>query len=72
LVTTSSFFAFFLSQIGEQLLGPMTAAAVKASAKHSDDLDYVLGRFFLEARWFAFVDDDDLDVLNLAQGKDQF
>ena len=50
----------------------MTAAAVQASAKHSDDLDYVLGQFFLEARRFAFVDDDDLDVLNLAQGKDQF
>src|SRR5262249_9258411 len=28
---------------GEQLLGLMTAAAVQASAKHSDDLDYVLG-----------------------------
>ena len=66
------FFAFFLSQIGEQLLGLMTAAAAQASAKHSDDLDYVLGQFFLEARWFALVDDDDLDVLNLAQGKDQF
>ena len=50
----------------------MTAAAAQASAKHSDDLDYVLGQFFLEARWFALVDDDDLDVLNLAQGKDQF
>ena len=50
----------------------MTAAAVQASAKHSDDLDYVLGQFFLETRWFALVDDDDLDVLNLAQGKDQF
>jgi hypothetical protein len=31
------------SQIGEQLLGLMAAAAVQASAKHSDDLDYVLG-----------------------------
>jgi hypothetical protein len=50
----------------------MTAAAVQASAKHSDDLDYVLGQFFLEARWFAFDDDDDdddLDVLNLALAK---
>ena len=32
----------------------MTAAAAQASAKHSDDLDYVLGQFFLEARWFDF------------------
>jgi hypothetical protein len=48
----------------------MTAAAVQASAKHSDDLDYVLGQFFLEARWFAFDDDDDdLDVLSLALAK---
>jgi hypothetical protein len=37
------FFAFFPSQIGEQLLGLMTAAAVQASAKHNDDLDYVRG-----------------------------
>ena len=46
----------------------MTAAAVQASAKHGDESRLRPG---LEARWFAFVDDDDLDVLNLAQGKDQ-
>jgi len=39
----------------------MTAAAVQASAKHSDDLDYVLG-----SKLGGFGDDDDLDVLNLA------
>jgi hypothetical protein len=44
----------------------MAAATIEACAEHRDDLDNVLRQFFLETPRLAFIDNDDLDVLDLA------
>jgi len=50
----------------------LAAGAVKASREDRDDLQHVLRQFLLETRPLALVDDDDLDLLKLAYGEDQF
>jgi len=50
----------------------LAATAVEPSRKHRDDLQHIVGQFFLEAGIVALVDDDDFDLPGLAQGKYEF
>src|SRR5262249_58905465 len=65
-------FAFLaLGQLAQQSLGLVAAAGVEARGEDGDDLDHVLRQLLLKARRLALVDDDDLNVLNLAERDDQ-
>ena len=46
--------------------------AVEPGTEHRDDLQHVLGEFFLKARLLAFVNDNDFDTLEFAEREDEF
>lgn len=50
----------------------MTAATVEPGAEYRDDLDHIMRQLLFKGRWIPFVDNDDLDVLDLTPRKDQF
>ena len=50
----------------------LASAAIQAGAEHGDDFQHILCKLFLKTRLLSFVDDDHLDLLQLAKGKDQF
>jgi len=50
----------------------VTAAPIEPSAKYRDDLQHVLRQVLFKCGVFPLVQDDDLDCLCLADGKDQF